>query len=463
MPTSRRKTLSDTDATPALLLKNANALDFLPVAMSGEPRPRVELTDLRVAGDRFVERGSDLEPREGETVVDLEGRTVMPGHVNAHHHLYSTLAPGMPAPTETPRNFQEVLTNIWWKLDRALDADGVYLSAVSGGWDALRCGTTLIIDHHSSVAAVGGSLDQIEQGLADVGLRGALCYEVTDRGGPGSRDVMLNETERYLDKLAAIRKDAADGGAVPRFRALAGAHASFTLEDRTLLLLSGLCDRFEVGIHIHLAEGTTDREICRERGWPDPLERLDKFGLIRPGSVLAHGVDLTPLDLQVIEDKGAWLVHNGRSNMNNGVGRAPVDRFPEAVALGTDGLDGNMWGELRTTFYRGNESGRGPLGFGGAQKFWIGGYRLARALFGEPFGALDAGAPADFLICNAYQKTPLQGDNWLGMMLFGFHPWDIAEVWVGGERRYRRGDPAPYDGRAAQEAAQRVWDGMKRM
>ncbi|MBU1072749.1 hypothetical protein KKG45_05840 [bacterium] len=49
------------------------------------------------------------------------------------------------------------------------------------------------------------------------------------------------------------------------------------------------------------------------------------------------------------------------------------------------------------------------------------------------------------------------------MMLFGFHPWDIAEVYVGGERRYRRGDPAPYDGKACRDAARRIWDGMKRM
>jgi len=450
--------LTDIDRSAAdLRLKNANVLDYLPVEMDAAPRPRVELTDLRIVGDRIVERGADLADREGETTIDVNGRTVMPGHVNGHHHLYSTLAPGMPAPTETPRNFQEVLTHIWWKLDRALDADAVYLSAVSGAWDAMRCGTTLIIDHHSSVTAVGESLDHIERGIADVGLRGCLCYEVTDRGGPGSRDTMLDETRRYLDKIATTRT----GDAVPAFRALAGAHASFTLEDRTLERLAEICDTFDVGIHIHLAEGTTDREICHERGWPDPLERLDSYGLIRKGTILAHGVDLTPIDLQVIEDKGAWLVHNGRSNMNNGVGRAPVDRFPSRVCYGTDGLYGNMWGEMRTTFYRGNETGRGPLGFTGAERFWVGGYQLARELFGEPFGSLDAGAPADFLICDAHQKTPLTADNWLGMMLFGFHPWDIAEVYVGGMCKYRRGDPAPYDGQASRDAAQRIWDGMK--
>jgi len=448
--------VSESTRGPGLLLRNARVLDYFPVALDAAPSPRVETVDLRIRGERIVERGADLAPAPEEEVRDLAGCTVMPGHVNAHHHLYSTLAPGMPPPRHQPQNFQEILTEIWWKLDRAIDTDAVRLSALAGAWDAVRCGTTLLIDHHSSLTCVGGSLDLVEEGMATIGLRGCLCYEVTDRGGPGTRDTALAENERYLQKCRDRRDD------VPRFRGLVGAHASFTLEDHTLTELADLCERFDCGVHIHLAEGDTDRQICQERGWPDPLERLDGFGLVRPLSLLAHGVDLTPLDLQTIEQRGAWLVHNGRSNMNNGVGRAPVDRFPERSCLGTDGLDSNMWGELRTTFYRGNEPGRGPVGMAGAERLWLGGYRLARELFGEPFGSLDAGAPADLIVCSAEQKTPLHADNWLGLTLFGFHPWDIAEVLVGGRTVWRVGMTAPFDAAACREAARRIWDSLQR-
>jgi len=448
--------VSDEKRESGLLLRNARVLDYFPVDMAAGPAPRVETVDLRLHGDRVAERGHDLTAAPGETERDLNGRTVMPGHVNAHHHLYSTLAPGMPPPRIQPRNFQEVLTEVWWKLDRALDADAVRLSALAGAWDAVRCGTTLVIDHHSSMTCVGGSLDLIEEGLATAGLRGCLSYEVTDRGGPGTRDTALAENERYLQKC----RDRHDTG-IPRFRALVGAHASFTLEDHTLRELADLCDRFDTGIHIHLAEGDTDRQICQDRGWPDPLERLDGFGLVRPSALLAHGVDLTPLDLQTVEQHGSWLVHNGRSNMNNGVGRAPVDRFPDHCCLGTDGLDSNMWGELRATLHRGHEGGRGPLDHAGAARLWLGGYRLARQLFGEPFGSLDAGAPADLLICNDDQKTPLDAGNWINLTLFGFHPWDIAEVLVGGRTVWRCGMPAPYDPIACREAARRTWDAMQ--
>jgi cytosine/adenosine deaminase-related metal-dependent hydrolase len=439
-----------------LLLKNGNVLDYFPSDLAGAPRPLVERVDLRMDGERVVERGPSLDARAGDEVIDLGGRTVMPGNINAHGHLYASLAAGMPAPRVPLSTFTDILTEVWWPLDRALDAEAVYLSAMAGAWGAVRCGTTLIFDHHASLSSVGGSLDRIEQALAEVGLRGCLCYEVTDRGGKGQRDITLEENERYLQKL----RDKPAGGDVPRFRGLVGAHASFTLEDRTLQLLEGICSRQGAGLHIHLAEGTTDREVSRDRGWRDPLQRLLDNGLVRPGSIFAHGVDLSPLDMQTLEENGAWLIHCGRSNMNNGVGRAPVDRFPARSGVGTDGLDDNMWGELRTTFFRGNEGGRGPLGHAGAARLWLGNYRLAREIFGEPFGSLDAGAPADFIILNNFQKTPLTTDTWLSHLLFDFHPWDIDAVYVGGARVYAAGMKPPVESARLQAAAAKLWRAM---
>jgi len=443
------------DRETRLLLRNGKVLDYFPAALDGDADPRVEDCDLRVAGARVAGRGTDLQPQPDEQVLDLQGATVLPGNVNAHMHLYTALTAGGPSPPRPLSSYKERLSEVLWALDKSLDQEAVYLSALAGAWDAVRSGTTLIFDLHSSPSYIRGALDLVEQGVGEVGLRASLSYEVTDRGGKGLRDTAIEEAERYLEKVRGR-----DDGPVVRFRSLIGAHSSFTLEPRTLEILGELADRLDSGVHMHLAEGAADREISRERGWEAPLDRLRDAGLLRRGSVFGHGVDLTPLELQAVDGAGAWLIHCGRSNMNSGVGRADLGRWPWRSALGTNGLDQNMWGELRTTFFRGNESGEPDLSHAGAARLWFGCYKLARECFGEPFGSLREGAPADFIVLDNFQKTPLTTDTWLNHLLFDFHPWDIDAVYVGGRRVYKAGDGPPVPPRELQKTATRIWRAM---
>ena len=106
--------------------------------------------DLRIDGESVAERGDTLQVVAGEETIDLGGKVVIPGMVCAHTHLYSSLARGMNPPRRKPQNFLQVLRRLWWKLDRALDDESVYYSALAGALESLKCGTTLLFDHHSS-------------------------------------------------------------------------------------------------------------------------------------------------------------------------------------------------------------------------------------------------------------------------------------------------------------------------
>ena len=435
-----------------LLIRGGRVLDYFPADLDAAPEPRVQDVDLRIDRCRVMERGAGLQPQPGEQVIDLGGAVVLPGNINGHMHLYMSLTAGAPQPPQPPADYREYLSQVWWNIDRSLDKDGIYLSAVAGAWDAVRCGTTLIFDNHSSPAHVRGSLTEVERGIGLVGLRGCLCYEVTDRGGKGVRDTALEETERYLGR----RREKSDG-CVAQFRASVGAQASFALEDRTLELLATLCDRYDAAAQLHVGESPEDRAICRTRGWKDPVDRLFDAGLIRRGSILAHGVDLGEDELARVDQAGAWLVHCGRSNMNTGIGRAPLRAWGAHAGLGTNALDQNMWGELRTTYFRGRESSPPDLDMDGAARLWLGGYQLARQRFGEAFGSLRPGAPADFMVLDNFQKTPLTTGTWLSHLLYDFHPWDIDSVWVGGRKVYANGDAPPVPPQLFQEAATRIW------
>ncbi len=242
---------------------------------------------------------------------------VTPGLVCSHHHLYSTLARGMPAPPRTPTGFAEILEQIWWRLDSALDLDMLRASARLGAVEALLAGTTGIVDHHESPNAIEGSLDVIAEACAEVGVRVVCAYGVTDRHGADGARRGLAENERFLRA----------GG-----RGLVGVHAAFTCSDETLVAAAGLAADLGVGVHIHVAEGPQDYAAGAR------IERLatDEW-------LLVHCVSLD-------RDLPGRLAHNPRSNMNNAVGYARPAGRPNTVVLGTDGIGADMLEEFRLAY-----------------------------------------------------------------------------------------------------------------
>jgi putative selenium metabolism protein SsnA len=390
--------------------------------------------DLRVDGDRIVARGARLTPRPGEVVEDCAGKLVLPGLVCAHTHMYSALARGMPAPRTAPRSFPEILGKVWWKLDEALDQQSIYYSALVGAVEALRCGTTTIIDHHASPNAIPGSLDVIRSAFRAVGVRGVLCYEVTDRGGIRRRDAGLAENDRFL---SSTHED-------PMFRGLVGAHASFTVSDRTLDALGALVRRHRSGIHIHVAEATDDVARTKQEHGCGIVDRLERFGVLDERAVLAHGVHLTSPEVARVRAAKAWIVHNPRSNMNNGVGHAPVHEFGPRTALGTDGWPADMIAEAQFAYFRLRER-LGPADAVQPLAPLEAGQALASSLFGRPFGTLERGAVADLVVCGYTPPTPIEARNAAWHTLFGVRTSMVERVMVGGRWVFEHGTIAGLD------------------
>jgi len=398
----------------SMLLKNATTVHLFP--------PTIEPVDLRIQSGHIVARGKELIPEPNEHVEDLSGRLVLPGLANAHTHLYSTLARGMPWPPDAPKNFLEILQKIWWKLDRALDEESIYYSALIGAIEAVKAGTTTLIDHHASPNCISGSLKIIRDALEQVGVRGVLCYEVTDRNGEKGRDLGLRENQDFLEKQTNAQ-----------FRGLVGAHASFTLSDYSLRACAELVQQHNCGVHIHLAEDPCDAEISRrDYGRGDIVARLAEMGSLSEKTILAHGIYLSADDLKIIKRQRCKLLHNARSNMNNSVGYAAVQNFGDGVALGTDGFPADMFEESRLAFFKGRDAknGLGPLDY---LKFLHGGHQLCSELFGVPFGKLEPGAVADLFVLDYPAPTPLTPGNLASHFLFGMKAGHVTEVMVAGK------------------------------
>lgn len=422
-------------------------------------RPAIELTDLRIEGGRVRERGARLEPRPGEETIDLGGKLVMPGMVCAHTHLYSALARGMPAPPRAPSNFREILELIWWRLDLALDEETIYWSAMAGALDAARAGATCLFDHHASPSHILGSLNIVREAIEKVGLRGVLCYEVTDRGGEQKRDEGLEENRAFLESI----KNSPSAGPGSLFRGMVGAHASFTLSDRSLGACAELMREYDAGIHIHVAEDLCDVEYTRTKYGSGVVERLERCGALSDCSILAHGVHLSERDIVIARSRDVWFAHNPRSNMNNQVGYAPIAKFGHRVLLGTDGIGADMFEEARIAFFKGRDEKSG-LSADDWLKVLGNNQRLASKAFGFDLGSLEAGAAADLIVLDYQSPTPLTADNLAWHLAFGLSSASVTSVMVNGKFIIKDGR-SPLDNEEVygqiRRASEKLWARLK--
>jgi putative selenium metabolism protein SsnA len=395
-----------------MLIKNATLLSFA--------NSTVERADLRIEQGVITAKAMKLKATAGEKTLDLSGKYVTPGMVCGHTHLYSALARGMPAPRKAPRDFHEILKYVWWTLDRALDDEAVYYSTLVGALDAVRCGTTTLIDHHASPNFIRGSLGTMAEAFEKVGLRGVLCYEVTDRNGMRGAKLGLEENETWVAKNRG-----------PMLGGLIGAHASFTLSSESLWACAELAEGLKSGVHIHVAEDPCDQADCTKKYGIPLVDRLAEAGVLGPRTILGHGTHLDKVSLDLAKDAGCWFAHNPRSNMNNAVGYSPVHQMGKRVALGTDGIGADMFEEVKFAWFKARDAKNG-LGISDVVGFLTGAQSLASMLLNTQLGVLKVGSAADLTVLDYPTPTPVTPQNLYGHLLYGMSSQFVTDVMVNG-------------------------------
>ncbi|MGL4859629.1 MAG: putative aminohydrolase SsnA [Enterobacteriaceae bacterium] len=410
-----------------LILTNATAVEFAPAQVT-------EGVDIVVEGDLIKEVGTNLRAKYPQAQVkDMKGKVVMPGIVCSHNHFYSGLSRGIMANIKPCPDFISTLKNLWWRLDRALDEESLYYSGLICSLEALKSGCTAVIDHHASPEYIKGSLNTLRKGFIKAGLRGMTCYETTDRNG-GNKELQAG-VEENIAFARLIDAAKAKGDEPYLVEAHIGAHAPFTVSNEGMSMLAEAVKSTGRGLHIHGAEDKYDVSHSHDHYSQDLVERMDSFGLINNKTLLAHGLYLSDQDIETLNQRDAFLVHNGRSNMNNNVGYNHKLPQYKNLALGTDGIGADMFEEMKFAFFKHRDAG-GPLWPDSFLRFlWNGNELLARN-FGAQFGRLAAGYKADLTICDYLAPTPLVKENIGGHIAFGLGSNSVNSVMVNGNMVY---------------------------
>ena len=389
----------------------------------------VENAFVAISGDTIESTGITLPSGEFDEIHDLGGKVALPGMINAHHHLYSSLAIGMPLPKKNLNNFVEKLKEVWWKMDLALDHDSTKACFEAGLLDSLKAGTTTIIDHHCSPSFIEGSLSLLADMGEKMGLNVSLAFEISDRNGEEKFEASLKENLEALEKYSR-----------PLYvHPIVGLHASFTLSDDSLKKIHDAVSSIDSwGIHIHVSEDMADELDATHRGYGSVLERLNRFDLLNQNSLIIHGLHIKETDVNLIGEHNAMFVHNPSSNANNRVGMAPNLNLDElSSGLGTDGMQANMLREgkegmlIRSSHLQGGGASSDYM-----QLLFRNNPKIASKLFGRKIGSILPGYQADLAIYDYSPRTPITDSTVFGHVFFGLSELP-TEVITRGEFRIK--------------------------
>jgi putative selenium metabolism protein SsnA len=384
----------------------------------------------------------------GTLVIDGQARTVLPGFINPHMHLYSQFAKGITVGKMT--SFGEILKKLWWKLDAALTDEDVYYSGILGLLEAIKSGVTTVIDHHASYGSIRGSLFTLSRTFLKTGVRGCLCFEISDRFGKEARNAAIGENVLFVEECVKHRRNNAH-----LLRGMIGLHASMTLSDETLSLARKAMDAYGVSAHVHVAEGPEDVLDAREKYKKSVVRRLFDEGILRENAIAAHCIHVDDKDLLLLKKSGAFVVHNPVSNLNNAVGIAPFLAMHQKkipVGIGTDGMSAGIFTDVKVASVIHKLTPQipppPPLLKGGRRGFHgiaslpavarndnkynlQAGFgetccsalqinpQIASQIFRIKTGVLEEGAFADVIISDYVPITPIRNNNICGHILFG--------------------------------------------
>ena len=343
---------------------------------------------------------------EDDVLLNCRNKLVTKSFACGHHHIYSALARGMPAPPKIPKNFQEILKYVWWRLDKLLDTEMIRASALTAAMACAKNGVTFIIDHHASPSAIENSLETIAAAFDKIGVAHLLCYELSDRDGEAAKEKGLAETENYLQSGR---------------QGHVGLHASFTVGDDLLQRAGYLAAKYGTGIHVHVAEDPIDQEICLKEHGQRVVDRYRDAGLLAlKGSIFAHCLHLDDGERRLLKESPVTIAQNTESNLNNNVGDFTSRGLGSQIMLGTDGMHGDMLRSAKAAFLVGQRTE--GIGFPGIyERFRKGhGYIHDNGFSGD--------GENNLVILDYDSPTEIREDNFLGHFVYGIESRHVESV-----------------------------------
>ncbi len=400
---------------------------------------------LAIEGKRIAALGGGDAPVEwrqrADRIIEARHMAVLPGLVNGHTHLSQTFMRGLADGRPLLRWLREVI----WPLQAAMTPEDLYVAALLGLVENLRCGVTTVVQHHKLPGR--DHVDAVARAAVGVGIRMVLARGWVDLGPSGERpDRILADLEWLRNLLQSEIPNLKS-----KIRLASGPLAPWRCSDDAMRQITALVRTWGAATHIHVAEAQDEIDLMRQRCGKGHIEWLADLGCLGPDTQLVHSVHVTDSELDLIAESGATVVHCPTSNMYLASGAAPVRKMLDRripVALGTDGSGSNNSQDLLecakiTALLAKHATGDAQallprdvlrmLTTDGARLWGDGRGNTHYATRNTPGGQLAPGAPADITIVNLDNVRCQPVHSAASALVYNASGTDVHTVIVAGE------------------------------
>ena len=408
--------------------------DWVLPAWDAEP---VRNGAVRVVGSTIDAVGDAAALRAqhpGDEVVTKAGCAILPGFVNAHTHLYGTLAHGIPV--DPVESFWSFLADYWWpKVEDRLDHDMIFAATEWVCVEMLRTGTTSFYDILEAPHSLPGALLAQKEVVDRWGLRGVLSFEATERVSRENGALGLREN-RLLIEACRVDQSSLVSGAVCF-------HTTFTCPESFIRSAFSLAEELDAFVHAHVNEGVHEAEWnLRERGMRT-LEWYDSIGVLSPRFLASQCVQLSDAECALIAERGVRVSHMPMANGEVGGGIAPIPELLAAgvtVGLGSDGYVNDQFEEMRSAFLLHKARLLDPAAMPGRDVLRMATQGGAESIGLVNVGRLEPGWAADLQVIDIRTPTPITAHNLIDQLVLWRSGQHVRDVMVAGTFRTRDGE-----------------------
>ena len=411
-----------------------------------------------VVEDGIIEKvlpTDQVHPHSGDEVLKIENGIITPGFINAHTHMYGTVAHGIHT-EKVIKDFTDFLEVFWWPMvEDQIDHELIRATTAWACIESIDSGVTTLVDTLEAPNSLPGCLAAEAEVLESYGVRGYLSFEASQRKDAETAEAGLAENITF-----ARSREADD--LVQGFLSI---HTLFTCDQDYVKKARAMAREAGCLFHMHLSESDYEPAWSEERYGKRPAEVYKELGALDHDVLASQVVQVSEAEKKILAGKDVAMVHMPLSNCEVGGGVAPFPDFLKMgarVALGTDGYINNFFEVMRGAFLIHKAYRRDPQVMKAQEVFEMATWRGADAIGRKDLGRIAPGARADLITIRLDTPTPITVHNLYEQLVLYRNPHSVRDVVINGKILKRDGILTKADVQAVKEKLRTVtgklWD-----